>query len=158
MSTFPQLLGYNPTYLNILCKKALYFLTSDHNYTLLQEDELEFKKQKSIAKMERSHKISHVVEKDLSTETSHVPTDTDLISDIVNAFDSKWNPTLDLNLNSLQSKKDFAESIEQYLKVGESINLTKERAQKVLQSTPWILSYRTERSQRVIGSLAVSLG
>ena len=45
-----------------------------------------------------------------------------------------------------------------FVQRGRSLRLGREKAMHVLRSTPWILSYRTERSQVVLASLAVSLG
>lgn len=39
LSAFPQLLGYNPTYLHVLCQRALRFLTSDERYAGCAEDQ-----------------------------------------------------------------------------------------------------------------------
>lgn len=39
LTAFPQLLGYNPTYLQVLCQRALRFLTSDEQYAGCAEDQ-----------------------------------------------------------------------------------------------------------------------
>ena len=49
-------------------------------------------------------------------------------------------------------------AVKVYVERGRSLRLGREKAMHILRSTPWILSYRTERSQVVLAALAVSLG
>ena len=39
LTAFPQLLGYNPTYLQVLCQRALRFLTSDERFAACVGDQ-----------------------------------------------------------------------------------------------------------------------
>eukprot|EP01036_Dinobryon_divergens_P023285 gene23285-31613_t len=140
LSAFPQLLGYNPTYLQVLCQRALRFLTSDERYAGCAEDQ--------DSKVS-AHFIDHYQSQ----------AEADLIVDIVQQQSTYQNEESSSrhDLEAMDaSVQDRAAKV--YVERGRSLRLGREKAMHILRSTPWILSYRTERSQVVLAALAVSLG
>ena len=126
VSTFPQFLGYNPTYLEGLCRSALWFLTSDES--LLQ---------------------SQLEDEGLTADDQQSSGDeleVDLIGDIARLAGSG------------RTDGDFQDSVIAYARRGRSLRLSHQKAVHILRSTPWIVSYRRERSQHMLAALAVSLG
>lgn len=173
ISTFPQLLGYNPQYLTKLCRKAIYFLTNlaeyDVNSTRIRDLDTGGA-DSSLADDDKSYRSANAdgyafgdsKKADgcsLDVGTVDITSKEDIVDESLMVDD-----LVDMDLIADLVYKDKLEAISGTIKElynypsFDGLKLEKSSALSILRAAPWIISYRTERSTRILGCLMATLG
>jgi hypothetical protein len=150
LKVFPQLLGYNNRYLRGMCHRALSLLTGQPPAPTGGDNDVP-------VDAVSSDWAGLVVE--MSQDGSIL--ELDLLSEVVDDFDQEFL----VSRASVVDAKSALKSAQRRLQVSSQLALEVShltidgaKAIQVLRAAPWILSYRTQRSQTVLAALAVSLG
>jgi hypothetical protein len=145
VKVFPQLLGYNTDTLRRMCRDALFLLTGNPaelftNSTCAAADEAEnalTQWEQTVASMLQDNDISRL----------------DLIAEAAAHFNGQGK-----GQRNAEQARDEARAVAALTLSASTLLLAPDRAVETLRRAPWILAYRTQRSQTVLAALAVSLG
>jgi hypothetical protein len=148
LKVFPQLLGYNNLSLRGMCHRALSLLTGQPANTAEHADVCADVVSEWGALVTAMTQDGSILALDLLSEVVEGVTSEDLVSRtvVVDAKSALESAQRRLQLSALLALEAS------HLTIGGA------KAVQVLRAAPWILSYRTQRSQTVLAALAVSFG
>jgi hypothetical protein len=143
VKVFPQLLGYNADTLRRMCRDTLHLLTGNpvelfaNSACTAAVSTFSTQWEQTVASMLHDNDISRL----------------DLIAEAAAHFNGqgKGQP-------SSEQARDEARAVAALTLSASTLLLAPDRAVETLRRAPWILAYRTQRSQTVLAALAVSLG